>query len=70
VPGRLPSLGSAGPLFIWPGISNPTSDLIQTTLNDDHVTIEYKLEPDGKTWPQTVSSQKLGKVVSTTAGAG
>jgi len=104
VPGRLPSLGNAGPLFIWPGISNSTSDLIQTTLNaysnngntsycgattsqwcaeasvfnggqtngkaapidpDDRVTIEYKLESDNTTWTQTVTSEKLGRAVST-----
>jgi MYXO-CTERM domain-containing protein len=34
VPGRLPPIASGtGPLFIWPGLSNPTSDLIQTTLD-------------------------------------
>ena len=93
-----------GPLFLWPGLSNPTSDLIQTTMDawrsynasycgasagqwcveasvfgsfgqrngpavaidpDDHVTIEYKLGSDNNTWTQTVTSQKLGKVVST-----
>jgi hypothetical protein len=110
VPGRLPSLGSAGPLFIWPGISNPKSDLIQTTLNayanngnvsycgattsqwcteasvfgsfgqrngtavaidpDDHVTIEYILESDNKTWTQKVTSKKLGKMVSTLQSTG
>ena len=32
---------------------------------DDHVTIEYSLESDNNTWTQTVTSQKLGKVVST-----
>jgi hypothetical protein len=32
---------------------------------DDHITIEYTLEADGNTWTQTVTSQKLGKVVST-----
>jgi hypothetical protein len=104
VPGRLPPITSTtGPLFLWPGISNPTSDLIQTTMDawpdnkgycgaatgqwcveasvfgsfgqrngptvaidpDDHVTIEYKLGSDNNTWTQTVTSQKLGKVVST-----
>jgi MYXO-CTERM domain-containing protein len=104
VPGRLPPItSSTGPLFLWPGISNPTSDLVQTTMDawpdnasychatagqwcveasvfgsfgqrngptvaidpDDHVTIEYKLGADNNTWTQTVSSQKLGKVVST-----
>jgi hypothetical protein len=112
VPGRLPvsywSSSSVGPLFLWPGISNPTSNLIQTTMDawsgsengsycngngsqwcveasvfnggqingptvaidpDDHVTIEYKLESDDKTWTQTVTSQKLGKVVSTLQSA-
>jgi hypothetical protein len=104
VPGRLPPITSTtGPLFLWPGMSNPTSDLIQTTMDawpdnkgycgaatgqwcveasvfgsfgqrngptvaidpDDHVTIEYVLGTDGNTWTQTVTSQKLGKVVST-----
>jgi MYXO-CTERM domain-containing protein len=104
VPGRLPPITSTtGPLFLWPGMSNPTSDLVQTTMDawadnksycgaatgqwcveasvfgsfgqrngptvaidpDDHVTIEYTLGTDGKTWTQTVTSQKLGKVVST-----
>jgi MYXO-CTERM domain-containing protein len=104
VPGRLPPIASGtGPLFIWPGLSNPTSDLIQTTADawgdnasacgaatgqwcleasvfgsfgqrsgpsvavdpDDHITIEYKLGLDNNTWTQTVTSQKLGKVVST-----
>jgi MYXO-CTERM domain-containing protein len=104
VPGRLPPITSTtGPLFLWPGMSNPTSDLIQTTMDawpdnkgycgagtgqwcveasvfgsfgqrngptvaidpDDHVTIEYKLGTDGNTWTQTVTSQKLAKVVST-----
>ena len=104
VPGRLPPIASGtGPLFIWPGLSNPTSDLIQTTADawgdnasacgaatgqwcleasvfgsfgqrsgpsvavdpDDHITIEYKLGSDNNTWTQTVTSQKLGKVVST-----
>ena len=103
VPGRLPPITSnTGPLFLWPGMSNPTSNLIQTTMDawadnsgacgaatgewcveasvfnggqlngpsvpidpDDHVTIEYRLESDGNTWTQTVTSQKLGKVVST-----
>ena len=105
VPGRLPTLTGVGPLFLWPGISNPTSDLIQTTMDDmtsggngsycggngsqwcveasvfgsfgqrngptvpidpdDHVTIEYTLGSDNNTWTQTVTSQKLGKVVST-----
>jgi lysophospholipase L1-like esterase len=104
VPGRLaPITSSTGPLFLWPGLSNPTSDLIQTTMDawpdnasycgaaagqwcveasvfgsfgqrngptvaidpDDHVTIEYKLGTDNNTWTQTVTSQKLGKVVST-----
>ncbi len=104
VPGRLPPITSTtGPLFLWPGLSNPTSDLIQTTMDawpsnanycgaaagqwcveasvfgsfgqrngpnapidpDDHVTIEYKLGSDNDTWTQTVTSQKLGKVVST-----
>jgi hypothetical protein len=112
VPGRLPvpywSSSSVGPLFLWPGISNPTSDLIQTTMDawsgsensnycngngsqwcveasvfnggqlngptvaidpDDHVTIEYMLESDGQTWDQTVTSQKLGHVVSTLKSA-
>jgi MYXO-CTERM domain-containing protein len=32
---------------------------------DDHVTIEYKIGSDNNTWTQTVTSQKLGKVVST-----
>jgi hypothetical protein len=97
-----------GPLFLWPGISNPTSDLIQTTMDawsgsenknycggngsqwcveasvfnggqingptvaidpDDHVTIEYTLQSDGQTWDQKVTSQKLGKVVSTLTSA-
>jgi MYXO-CTERM domain-containing protein len=104
VPGRLPPITSTtGPLFLWPGLSNPTSDLIQTTIDawpdnkgacgaaagqwcteasvfgsfgqrngpsvpidpDDHLTIEYKLGSDNNTWTQTVTSQKLGKVVST-----
>lgn len=109
VPGRLPvsywSSSSIGPLFLWPGLSNPTSDLIQTTMDawsgstnssycgaatgqwcveasvfgsfgqrngptvaidpDDHVTIEYSLGSDNNTWTQTVTSQKLGRVVST-----
>ncbi len=105
VPGRLPTgwPSGAGPLFIWPGLSNPTSDLIQTTGDawgdnasacgaktgqwcleasvfgsfgqrsgpsvsidpDDHITIEYKLGSDNNTWTQTVTSMKLGKVVST-----
>jgi hypothetical protein len=108
VPGRLPPITSTtGPLFLWPGLSNPMSDLVQTTMDawqdnkgycgaatgqwcveasvfgsfgqrngpsvaidpDDHVTIEYTLEADGKTWTQTVSSQKLGKVVSTLQSA-
>src|ERR1700735_3542686 len=35
VSGRLPALPhNVGPLFLWPGISNPTSDLIQTTMDD------------------------------------
>jgi MYXO-CTERM domain-containing protein len=90
---------------LWPGLSNPTSDLIQTTMDswsgtenssycsgngsqwcveasvfgsfgqtngptvaidaDDQVTIEYALGADNETWTQTVTSQKLGKVVST-----
>jgi MYXO-CTERM domain-containing protein len=97
-----------GPLFLWPGISNPTSNLIQTTMDDwsgtenssycsgngsqwcveasvfnggqingptvaidpdDHVTIDYELGSDGQTWTQTVTSQKLGKVVSTLQSA-
>ena len=104
VPGRLPPWSSpTGPLFLWPGLSNPTSDLIQTTADawgdnasacgakagqwcleasvfgsfgqrsgpsvsvdpDDHITIEYKLGSDNNTWTQTVTSMKLGKVVST-----
>jgi MYXO-CTERM domain-containing protein len=104
VPGRLPPITSTvGPLYLWPGLSNPTSDLIQTTMDaqsynasycgatatqwcveasvfgsfgqrngtavaidpDDHVTIEYVLGSDNNTWTQTVTSQKLGKVVST-----
>ncbi len=36
---------------------------------DDHVTIDYKLESDGNTWTQTVTSAKLGKVVSTLQSA-
>src|SRR5580692_8115933 len=108
VPGRLPPITSTtGPLFLWPGMSNPTSDLVQTTMDawpdnkgycgaatsqwcveasvfgsfgqrngptvpidpDDHVTIEYVLGADGNTWTQTVTSQKLGKVVSTLQSA-
>ena len=108
VPGRLPPITpTTGPLFLWPGMSNPTSDLIQTTMDawannksycgaasgqwcveasvfgsfgqrngltvaidpDDHVTIEYELGTDGETWTQTVTSQKLGKVVSTLQSA-
>jgi hypothetical protein len=105
VPGRLPTgwASGVGPLFIWPGLSNPTSDLIQTTGDawgdnasacgakagqwcleasvfgsfgqrsgpsvsidpDDQITIEYKLGSDNNTWTQTVTSMKLGKVVST-----
>ena len=104
VPGRLPPItSSTGPLFLWPGISNPTSDLIQTTMDawpdnasycnakagqwcveasvfgsfgqrsgpstaidpDDQITIEYKLGSDNNTWTQTVTSMKLGKVIST-----
>lgn len=104
VPGRLPPITSTtGPLFLWPGMSNPTSDLIQTTMDawpdnkgycgagtgqwcveasvfgsfgqrngptvaidpDDHVTIDYLLGADNNTWTQTVTSMKLGKVVST-----
>src|SRR5262252_3244780 len=34
VPGRLPPITSTtGPLFLWPGMSNPSSDLIQTTMD-------------------------------------
>ena len=34
VPGRLPPIASGpGPLFIWPGLSNGSGDLIQTTLD-------------------------------------
>jgi hypothetical protein len=108
VPGRLaPITSTTGPLFLWPGMSNPTSDLIQTTMDswpdnasycgatagqwcveasvfgsfgqrngptvaidpDDHVTIEYVLGTDGQTWTQTVTSQKLGRVVSTLQSA-
>jgi len=108
VPGRLPPITSTtGPLFLWPGLSNPTSDLIQTTMDgwpnnngycgaatgqwcveasvfgsfgqrngpsapidpDDHVTIEYALGTDGNTWTQTVTSEKLGSVVSTLQSA-
>jgi MYXO-CTERM domain-containing protein len=104
VPGRIPPVTSTvGPLYLWPGLSNPTSDLIQTTMDaqsynasycgatatqwcveasvfgsfgqrngtavaidpDDHVTIEYVLGSDNNTWTQTVTSEKLGKVVST-----
>ena len=104
VPGRIPPVTTTvGPLYLWPGLSNPTSDLIQTTMDaqsynasycgatatqwcveasvfgsfgqrngtavaidpDDHVTIEYVLGSDNNTWTQTVTSQKLGKVVST-----
>ncbi|HEY6476704.1 MAG TPA: hypothetical protein VI456_08985 [Polyangia bacterium] len=105
VPGRLPTgwASGVGPLFIWPGLSNPTSDLVQTTGDawgdnasacgakagqwcleasvfgsfgqrsgpsvsidpDDHITIEYRLGSDNNTWTQTVTSMKLGKVVST-----
>jgi MYXO-CTERM domain-containing protein len=36
---------------------------------DDHVTIEYRLGTDNKTWTQTVTSQKLGRVVSTLTSA-
>jgi hypothetical protein len=36
---------------------------------DDHVTIEYVLEADGQTWTQTVTSEKLGRVVSTLQSA-
>jgi MYXO-CTERM domain-containing protein len=88
-------------------MSNPTSDLVQTTMDawpdnkgycgaatgqwcveasvfgsfgqrngptvaidpDDHVTIEYTLGADGNTWTQTVTSQKLGRVVSTLQSA-
>lgn len=32
---------------------------------DDHITIEYKLGADNTTWTQTMTSMKLGKVVST-----
>ena len=32
---------------------------------DDHITIEYKLGSDNTTWTQTMTSMKLGKVVST-----
>jgi hypothetical protein len=108
VPGRLPPITSTtGPLFLWPGLSNPTSDLIQTTMDawpnnngycgaatgqwcveasvfgsfgqrngpnapidpDDHVTIEYTLGTDGNTWTQTVTSEKLARVVSTLQSA-
>jgi hypothetical protein len=104
VPGRIPPVTSTvGPLYLWPGLSNPTSDLIQTTMDaqsynasycgatatqwcveasvfgsfgqrngtavaidpDDHVTVEYVLGSDNNTWTQTVTSQKLAKVVST-----
>ncbi len=34
VPGRLPPMANnTGPLFLWPGMSNPTSDLVQTTMD-------------------------------------
>jgi hypothetical protein len=33
IPGRLPPMANVGPLFLWPGMSNPTSDLIQTTMD-------------------------------------
>ena len=34
VPGRLPPItSSTGPLFLWPGLSNPMSDLVQTTID-------------------------------------
>ena len=34
VPGRLPPItATTGPLFLWPGMSNPTSDLVQTTMD-------------------------------------
>jgi hypothetical protein len=36
---------------------------------DDHITIEYKLGSDNTTWTQTMTSMKLGKVVSTYARA-
>ena len=32
---------------------------------DDHITIEYQLGSDNNTWTQTMTSMKLGKVVST-----
>jgi hypothetical protein len=34
IPGRLAVVtANTGPLFLWPGMSNPTSDLIQTTMD-------------------------------------
>ncbi|KAJ1533602.1 hypothetical protein HK096_005043 [Nowakowskiella sp. JEL0078] len=36
---------------------------------DDQVTIEYKIRSDGNTWDQTVTSKKLGKVISTLSSA-
>src|SRR5580704_4783991 len=33
VPGRFPPMANVGPLFLWPGMSNPTSDLVQTTMD-------------------------------------
>lgn len=103
-PGHFPPISNSsntGPLFLWPGMSNGTGDLIQTTMEawpdnswcgassgqwcvdasdfgsfgqydgpaypinyNDLVTIEYKLEPDGQTWDQIVTSKQAGKVVS------
>jgi hypothetical protein len=104
-PGHFPPISNTsntGPLFLWPGMSNGSGDLIQTTMEawpdnawcgavvgsqwcvrasdfgsfgqlsgngypisyNDLVTIEYKLEPDGQTWDQIVTSKAAGAVVS------
>ncbi|KAG9091435.1 hypothetical protein FRC06_000572 [Ceratobasidium sp. 370] len=69
VPGTAPP-SQAGELFLWPGMSNGTGDLIQTTLEQwpdnswcGAAKGECKLGSNKLTWTQTVTI--AGKVVST-----
>ncbi|KAH8765990.1 hypothetical protein F5883DRAFT_420458 [Diaporthe sp. PMI_573] len=74
VPGEAPS-SQNGVLFLWPGMSNGTGDLVQTTLESwadnswcgavkGQWCIVYELLEDNDTWRQTVSDADSGKELS------
>ncbi|KAH8736356.1 hypothetical protein BGZ61DRAFT_490042 [Ilyonectria robusta] len=74
IPGKAPTTQN-GMLFLWPGMSNGTGDLVQTTLESwpdnswcgaksGQWCIDYTLQSDKDTWKQTVTDADTGAALS------